>query len=210
MRFPRISSLIIATTLACEGAEAPPSHDSGVRTSPMVQQPLPTLARNDDICLISTTGVGPIRLGMTLDEARKAIPRATFKRTSDGDGAALVEVAFAPDSAIVLYADEGDAEAAIDWSKHITNIETSSTAFHTSAGVRPGALVTEVERVYGKTRLVTLSEIESRQYIEFETQPAELTLRLDYTGVFKGDERTTKATRSGARIWSISVSAPRR
>jgi hypothetical protein len=121
---------------------------------------------------------------------------------------ALVAVTLAPDATIVLWAEEDDADDAIDWSKKIVNIETFSPAFHTSAGIHPGSLVTDAERVYGKTKAIMLSEIESRQYITFEAQPAWVTFRLDYTGIFEGDSRTTTAYSPGAKIHSIAIATP--
>ncbi|HEY5545857.1 MAG TPA: hypothetical protein VIK50_07350, partial [Gemmatimonadaceae bacterium] len=45
-----------------------------------------------DAYLISSSGVGAIQLSMTVGEARRALPAATFARATDGDGLALVEV----------------------------------------------------------------------------------------------------------------------
>jgi hypothetical protein len=117
---------------------------------------------------------------MTLDEARKALPSATFKRATDGDGAALVEVRFAPapTTAVLVWADEDDSDAPIDWSKKIVTIETFSPAFHTAAGIHPGSSISEAEKAYGKTKAIKKSEIESREYITFARQPAHLTFRL--------------------------------
>lgn len=167
-------------------------------------------AATPDTYLISNTGIGAIQLTMTVGEATRALPSATFARTSDGDGLALVLVTLAADTSVTLFADEDDAEAPVDTSKRITRIETFSPAFHTREGVRPGALVVEVERVFGKTREILKSEIEAREFIEFEKQPAFLTLRLDYTGVFGEGSRTTRLYKPEARILSIAVSSMNR
>lgn len=159
------------------------------------------------IYLVSTSAIGGIRLAMTLDEARRALPAAKFERTSDGDGAVLVEVGLAPDASVILYAEEDDPAAPIDWSKRIKAIETFSPAFHTAEGVHPGSLVMEVERVFGKVKEIAKSEIESREFIVFEKQPAGLTFRLDYTGIFSANSRNTTQFHSGARIHSIAVSS---
>ena len=167
------------------------------------RQPSPKV----DPYLISESGIGSIRLEMTLDEARRAVPAAKFKRTSDGDGVALVEVRLAPGASIILWAEEDQPEAAIEWSKRIKTIETFSPAFHTTEGVHPGSLVREVEKVFGKTREIVESEIESRQYISFDAQPKFLTLTLDYTGIFSAGTRRTKEFEPGAKIWSIGISS---
>lgn len=157
--------------------------------------------------LISVSGMGRLRLGMTLAEARRTHPTARFTRTSDGDGAALVEVSVAPNESLILSTHEEDPELPIDWSKKIRSIETFSSAFYTVGNVRAGSLVTDVERVYGDTKEIVRSEIESREYIEFERQPAYLTLRLNYTGIFSAGERTTMRFQPGAKILSITVSS---
>jgi hypothetical protein len=166
-------------------------------------------ATTSETYLISKSGIGKIRLEMTLDEARRALPAATFARTSDGDGAALVEVTVAAGSTMVLWADEADPAAAIDWSKKIQRIETFSPAFHTAEGIRPGALVTDAEKVFGRTTEVNKSEIEQREFITFDRQPAYLTFRLDYTGIFQGESRRTKVFQPRAKILSIAVSSQR-
>lgn len=209
MRFASTRILAVAATIACANADAPAPDKTAAIPPPLERDSTTAVSPLEPNYTIEATGIGPIRLGMTLDEARAALPTATFERTSDGDGAALVAVTLAPDTTMVLWADEADADAPVDWTKRITNIETFSAAFHTPAGMHAGSLVTDVERLYGKVRVITLSEIESREYVEFEAQPHELTIRLDYTGIFQGDARTTKEFEPQAKIWSIAVSSPR-
>lgn len=165
------------------------------------------LSTSESSRLISEFGVGRFRLDMTLDAARRALPVARFARTSDGDGAALVEVTLAANESLILWADEDDPDTPIDWSKQIKTIETFSAAFHTAEGIRAGALVKDVEKVFGHTREIVKSEIESREYIEFEQQPVYLTLRLDYTGIFSAGKRTTTQFEPGGKILSIAVSS---
>ncbi len=117
-----------------------------------------------------------------------------------------MEVTLAPEESMILRLGEDDPGDPMDWSKRIETIETFSPAFHTPGGVRPGSLVTDVEMVFGKTRLIVKSEIESREYIGFQSQPGSLTFRLDYTGIFPADSRKTTTFEPGARILSIAVS----
>jgi hypothetical protein len=143
-----------------------------------------TIAPSTGEYSINAGGVGHVRLNFTLDEVRRALPSATFKRTSDGDGLALIEVTLGRDTAVVIYAGEDDAGAPIDWPKRVERIEVFSPAFHTGEGVRPGAWLADVEKIYGKVTEISVSEIESREYVEFEKQPPSLTFRLNYTGIF--------------------------
>jgi hypothetical protein len=163
-------------------------------------------ASQPDNRLVTSTSMGPIRLGMTLAAARRMLPAASFKRTSDGDGAALVTVTFGDDDRLLLWAEEDDPDAPIDWARRIVTIETFSKTFHTVEGIRAGALVTDIIRTFGPVREISRSEIESREYIEFERQPAWLTIRLDYVGVFPAGAGRTKEYRPGATILGLQIS----
>ena len=132
--------------------------------------------------LVSADGVGPIRVGMTLAQARKALPAAAFRRVSDGDGAALIQITLARNVTMQAWADEEDPARPIDWRKKILTIETFSRAFRTAKGAHPGMTVAAANRIYGATKAIETSEIESRQFITFEKHPAGLLFRLDETG----------------------------
>lgn len=198
--------LVIVISAGCGQADAPPP-GSAASDAPEVQDTAREVSGTRSSYAISDSGVGPIRLGMTLAEAQRALPSAVFARGSDGDGVALVEVTIESDQHLTLWAEEEDADAPIDWAKPVKRIEAFTPAFRTREGVHPGARVTEVESVYGKTRVIEESEIESRQYIVFTEQPAYLTLRLDYTGIFREGQRTTAEFKPEGRIFSIAVSS---
>jgi hypothetical protein len=168
-----------------------------------------TTTTGTDPHLITASAMGQVRLRMTLDEARRALPVASFKRTSDGDGAALIEIAFGRDGSVSVWADEDDPAAPIDWSRRIVTIETFSAAFHTREGIHPGSLVTDAASVFGQVREIVKSEIESREYVTFARQPAWLTFRLDYTGIFSPGLRRTTSFAPGGKIWSIAISSLR-
>ena len=157
--------------------------------------------------LVTPSAMGPVRLGMTLDEARRALPDVSFARTTDGDGAALVLATFGKDDKLTLWAEEEDPDASIDWSRQVTTIYTYSGTFHTADGIRPGSLVTDVETLYGPVAEIVKSEIESREFITFERQPDWLTLRLDYTGDFTTHPSRTTRFRPGAKIYALQISS---
>jgi hypothetical protein len=165
-------------------------------------------ARNaTDPHLITAFAMGHVRLGASLEEARRALPTASFRRTSDGDGTALVEISLGKDDSLTVWADEHDEAAPIEWSRTIVSIEVFSAAFHTGEGVHPGSLVTEAVEFFGPVREIVQSEIEAREYITFERQPRELTFRLDYTGIFRPGSRRTTHFAPTAKIWSIAISS---
>jgi len=154
---------------------------------------------------ITENGIGPVKLGMTLLEAKRAFPKATFSRGSDGEGVALVNVSTKESQVMVLFADEEDRNKPINWSKRISSIETFSSNCSTSLGVRPGGLVAEAEKQYGKVRKIIMSEIEARQFVEFKNQPRGMIFRIDYSGVFAKGQSETVRYRPDAKIYSITI-----
>lgn len=175
--------------------------DTGART-PTASVSAPA----DTSCIVTDSSMGPVRVGMTLAEAKRALPGASFERGFDGDGVASVDVVVANDSLMSLVAN-GDEDEVIDWTKPIAFIETFSRSCRTADGVHPGALVADVERILGKVTRITLSEIESRQFVQFERQPGDLHFRLDYTGIFAEGARETQRFEPEAKIFSIAIAS---
>ena len=154
---------------------------------------------------ITQNGIGPVKLGMTLLEAKRAFPKAIFSRGSDGEGVALVNVSTKESQVMVLFAGEEDRNKPINWSKRISSIETFSPNCSTSLGVRPGGLVAEAEKQYGKVLKIIMSEIEARQFVEFKNQPRGMVFRIDYSGVFAEGQSETLRYRPDAKIYSITI-----
>ena len=152
--------------------------------------------------LVDSTGVGPVRLGMTIAEARRVLPGWTFERTSDGEGVALVSVERRSER-MVLQAGEDDAAAPVDTTKRIRLVEVFSPGFRTVDGVRVGSLLPDVERLHGPVVTILRSEIESREYVSFERQPAGIVFRIDSKGVFAPDSNRTRRYAPDARIFSM-------
>ena len=205
---------IAAPMLACSGRDlrhsgsalpaVPPAADSPAADVPTATLP-PAVSLS---CAVTDSSIGPIRLGMTFAEAKQASPAALFELDSDAEGAVLVGVTLGGEALMALFADDLE-EGTMDWTRRIDFMETFNPSCSTTNGVHPEALITDVEKVLGKTTKIVLSEIESRQFIRFERQPAGLTFRLDYTGIFDEGSRETQRFERDARIFSIALSALR-
>jgi hypothetical protein len=186
-------------------------HDGKLEFIREVAEDVPTPQSAKDarpMLVITERGIGPVGLGMSIDSARRAFPDARFERTADGDGVALVEVRKDDDALMMLYAGEDDADAPVDGLATIEQIETFSPKVATAGGVAVGWLVDDARRVYGPVKRVWRSEIEQREFVEFEHQPAWLEFRIDYTGKFAPGMRESTHYAANARIFSISVSFP--
>lgn len=196
--------MAVAALAACLNSDRQPADDTVTATASEIPASQAPVAGDR---LIDATGVGPVKLGMTLEVVRKTLPSAKIERTSDGEGVALVEITIAPGSAMTVYTGEENPEAQINLSRSIILIETFSETFNTAERVHPGSPVSAVEKIYGKTKSVDMSEIESREYITFERQPDKLTFRLDRMGMLPNDSGPPRNAGTQGIIFSISVSS---
>jgi hypothetical protein len=160
--------------------------------------------------LISESSVGPVRLGMRVSAARKALPGFKFSRTRDGDGVALIAVEHNGRTMMTLYAGEPNPEAAIKERAVIEFIEAWDESYRTAAGVHPKMPLREVEQKYGKFKEIMVSEIEQREYATFARQPAGITLRVmnenGSGGIYAAGQNKATSYADGAYILSISIS----
>jgi hypothetical protein len=157
--------------------------------------------------VITKYGIGAVRLGMTLTELKKTFPLADFKSTEDGDGVTWVEFTTEAGDTLYLHADPGESDSsAAMWNHEIDYIEIFSPLYAIESGVRVGDLVSAVEKKIGKITGITESEIEARQYVEFEGQPKGMVFRIDYSGIFTEGSRVTRKYEDSAKIFSIMTS----
>ena len=199
MREGRLQALTCIAILcsACIGGQAEPADSVTAQVFPVAKD-----------VLISDAGIGPIRLGLSLDSLAKVTPNLEPMRTSDGDGVALVAIPLGLDT-VIAYTGEDDPQSLVDLSKPVESVETMSPGFQTAQLVHPGSFVRDAESVYGKIVRVEKSEIESREYVTFAEQPANMVFRLDNgSGVFESGSTITSRLKPRARIFSITVQRP--
>ena len=158
---------------------------------------------------ITGNSAGSIRIGMTVTEARNAMRGFTFRRASDGEGIALIEIRRRNQTHMTLYAGEFDPDQPINNAAKIEFIEVWNRIYRTAAGVYPQMLVRDVERRYGKLSSIMLSEIESREFGRFTNQPGNIDLRLEArnntAGVYAQGETNTTRYSPTAYVRSIIV-----
>jgi hypothetical protein len=154
---------------------------------------------------ITSTGAGGIRLGMTIGQARRVMKGCQFKRTSDAEGVALTGVTCRGHKVITLYSGEELADEPVDLRSAIEIIEVWDQRFRTASGVRVGMLLSEAEKRLGRVKNIVLSEIESREFVEFAQQPRNLSFRI-YGGIYSPRSQQTKTYEKGTRLHSIQIS----
>jgi len=197
-RLPALAALAaFALMVACSN-DVQPAKDA-------TQQASSNAHPSSQSCLVKRVGIAAIKLGMTLSAAKEAMPSASFVRSSDGEGVALIDVKVDAGNLMTLYAGEEDPASAVDSTRVIESMETFNPECATADGVHPGSLLTDAQKVLGEVTNISKSEIESREFVQFARQPAGFTFRLDYTGIFAGDSTETRAFKPGARIFSIAL-----
>ena len=159
--------------------------------------------------LVTANSAGAIKLGMTVAEAREAMGEATFDRSSDTEGIALVTVSLDETPVMRLSAGEENAKSAVDGEAVIDFIDVMAPGYKTNDRVHPGMALEEVEKIYGKATELVLSELEAREYVTFPKQPSGLFFRLSNkngsAGIYKAGDMVTTSYRPGSEIAVIEV-----
>ncbi len=171
---------------------------------------LPLAAQNSSSSReVTGYSIAELKIGMTISEARKAMRYATFRRVSDGEGIPLIGVYLKSRQLMNFYAGEESSEGPIDENAVIEFIETRSSGYRTSEGIRVGMKVSDVESRLGKLKEIFMSEIESREFAEFSERTPGLQFRLqapnDNAGIYPEGEMVAQSYRPGATVFSISV-----
>ena len=178
----------------------------------------PADARTPSRLRITESSVGPVRIGMTVAQARRVLPGMTLRRTTTGDGVALISVEQRRKPVMALYAGEADPQSRINEQARIELIQAQDTRYSTAAGVHPGMRLSQVERRYGKVREIRMSEIEMDEFATFSRAPRGFTFEVGAANGFAGRYRssspgpgaTTRAYVPSARLLSIHVRGRRR
>jgi len=120
--------------------------------------------------LITSRSVGPVRFGMTVAEASKALSGFSVKQTKDAEGFPVVTVERDGEWVMDIYST--DEQPPLSSTAKVTLIRVGSSGFATAEGVGPGTPLAEVERTYGKVTQIILTELEGRETAEFARQPS--------------------------------------
>lgn len=158
---------------------------------------------------ITSTSAGPVKLGMSVAQVRKAVKPWKLSRTSDGEGVALIAVKNGNTLIMTLYAGEPDPDAKINENARIELIQVHAWNFVTSNGVHKGMLLKDAEKKYGKIKQIMLSEIESREFATFTKHPKGLDFQVGGpstpVGVYAPGNNTSRRYRNGSFIVAIQV-----
>jgi hypothetical protein len=209
--------LLTALTACQQGARregaSPPDSTARAATAP----PPDTAARADTArpaALISPTGIGEARAGMTIGALRAALPAGT---TLGAAAPFMVDISALPVTrgADTLYLVLVVAGEPSDDGAPISTVATRNPAFHTAEGIGPGSTLAEAVAAYGAATVSYSTNDESREYAAFAGYPhPEIHFRVDagssatgFAGRYatRGEYNTTRDYDPSARISLVTV-----
>ncbi len=165
------------------------------------------LAAQTSSCLVRSGQVGPLRVGMTIAKARQALRGTRFERILDADHMTVLKVFRNGMRTMDIYPnDEGNftERATIDL------IHVYDPACATAGGVHPGSPLSEVEKRFGKLLRLERTEVDSREYAEFEKQPNWMDVQVGFgdAGRYARGKRCAYQYAPQAKVESLWITLP--
>ncbi|MFI0399611.1 MAG: hypothetical protein ACH34X_11045 [Thiolinea sp.] len=156
-------------------------------------------------CVITSNSIAGVKVGIKVSDIKKVLPKAKLKRSSDGEGLALISVLVNGKELMQAYANEENPEAKINLTKKVVSLETLNPLCKTKDNIGPRVFTSVAAKKWGGVKEIMKSEIESREYITFKRQPKGLELRIDYSGIYKAGVNTTTRYKKNSKIYSLSI-----
>jgi hypothetical protein len=156
-------------------------------------------------CLIKPNTVGPVHAGMSIRQARQALPGTAFKLSEDKDQLAIFVVTRAGKPLLDLYPNQ---EQRATESSKVELIRVYDPSCSTAEGVHPGTSLRDLEKYFGKLSRVAMYEGEPRERAEFSRTPSWLEIQSSDAGIYPTGKRCTDRFKDSATIQSLWVSHP--
>jgi len=158
-------------------------------------------------CVIQSSAVGTVRVGMTVRQARQVLGGAKVTQAEDSDRISILVVTRDGKRAMDLYPDNDNPakEQAV-----IELVRVYDPACATADGVHAGMLLSEVAQHFGRMKRLVKMESEPREYADFEKVPNWLEIQPGQgeAGIYPKGSRCTTQFHPDARVASLWVSKP--
>lgn len=157
--------------LSPDSSQNLPSSPASINIPPVENSSLSQSATGTNSQLISATGIGTAKVGMTLGQLKQILKgKAEFQVQSpfmvDFDAIAIIQAG--KTQYYILYP-AGSPMRDIDI---IEALVTDNPNYQTAEGVGPGTSIAKAEDVYGDATLSYNQSNESREYVKFLKQPS--------------------------------------
>lgn len=187
----RVAGLAFAATMLPARADEPPS-------------PGPRPAEID--CTITGQSIGPLRLGMSLAQAREAWPAAVFKRDSGLDDIVVLLVEVQGQVLAVSEVGYDLPPGPLPAATQLLDLSTYHPWCRDARDVGPGTLLSTAARSYGGLEEIVRSDVEQREYARFRQEPASMHFRVDYKSIFSAPtQRRTTSYQPDARVLGVEL-----
>lgn len=178
--------------------------------------PIPSATPLDSSQEISIGGIGLVRLGMTLADAKRAMgPNIRWQNVPNllVDFGGIAAKSGSQTLFYIIY----EASNPLKDTDSIAMLMTENSAYQTHEGIGPGTSIAEAEKVYGQATLSFNWDNEGREFVKFANQPSNMTFRTkgspnDFDGRYATtqgqDFYSTHSYRSTAAIGAVWVTLP--
>jgi hypothetical protein len=156
-------------------------------------------------CLIKPNTVGAIHGGMTIRQARQALPGTAFKPSEDKDQLTIFVITREGKPVMDLYPDQEDR---VTEASKVELIRVYDPACSTAEGVHPGMPLRDLEKYFGKLSRMALYEGEPTERAEFSKLPSWLDIQSSDAGIYPQGKRCTGRFKDSATIQSLWVARP--
>jgi hypothetical protein len=194
-----IASLISVPLLitGCGGSDHASNQTSPTPQQAAVSHPAKQ-AKGDH--LITPNSVGPVTLGMDMNDVQAALPETSSKTEPDGEGIEWINIDNKGDVLMSILLNEEHA---------VSLIRVFSPQFHTEQGVAVGDNLQSAADKLGGLNEIQSTEIESREFATFKNAPTNIEFQVSgkdgTAGVYGNDETNTSIAAPSASIQSIWV-----
>ncbi|MEN9501265.1 MAG: hypothetical protein RI964_550 [Pseudomonadota bacterium] len=166
------------------------------------QQTVPRQATQEDAGYkITNNAAGPVQLGMSSAEILSTFPNVTAKTEQDGEGITWMTLNLKGENLMSVLLDEYDHTAVL--------IRVTSHKFVTEQGVKVGENLQSAGEKLGGLTEIQWTEIESREFANFASEPANMDFQVMGTdgtaGVYNNNETVTNVAAPSAHIHSIWI-----
>jgi hypothetical protein len=197
-------------------ANSPPTEAVTPTSSPSPKLAPIDSARFDPARLISAGGIGPVRLGMTLAQAKRVMGSTVRWENVPNLMVDFGAIAVKSGSTVLFYV-VYEADRPLRDRDTISILMTQNPAYKTSEGVGPSTTIARAASIYGPATLSFNWDDEAREYVRFANQPSSMLFRTqgqpnNFDGQYattQGDAfHSTTTYRATAAISAVWVSAP--
>lgn len=216
IKFLLCSILILSACQAKSVEEKSGNKQSDIDNNSVIVTPSPNTETLDPKYIISSSGIGEAKLGMTLGELKQIVDKDTKFELKSSFMVDINAIAVSKMDEIqyyILFSDNNNPQD----SDSINYLMTQNSNYYTEEGVKVGTKIKHAETIYGDANLSYNINYESREYINFldvtsdsnlSFRPNSAKFKSGFAGIYPQELKEynqTKEYQDDAKISTIEV-----